>query len=165
MSLQRFEVERFRVVSSKPFEKVFAALEAAVGHPDLAQFRRQMEQAHTEQEMVEAVRQAVGSSGLMEFARYDLGAVVQKSASHAAPRSIRLVVGNPLIMRQMLRQVPDAGSYAPVTILVDERAGGVQLSYDRMRSYLAPYANKEASQVATDLDAKVESLLLVAAQS
>jgi hypothetical protein len=30
---------------------------------------------------------------------------------------------------------PDAGSYAPVTVLVDERAEGVYLSYDRMTSF------------------------------
>jgi len=36
---------------------------------------------------------------------------------------IRFLIGNPLIMRQMVQHVPDAGSYAPVTILIDERAG------------------------------------------
>jgi hypothetical protein len=59
--------------------------------------------------------------------------------------------------------VPDAGSYAPVTILVDERADGVHLSYDRMASYLAPYENAAALAVAKDLDTKVEDLLREAA--
>jgi len=58
---------------------------------------------------------------------------------------------------------PDAGSYAPVTVLVDERAEGVYLSYDRMTSFLAPYQNAEALKVARDLDAKVEALLASAA--
>jgi hypothetical protein len=44
-------------------------------------------------------------------------------------------------MKEMAKHVPDAGSYAPITILVDERPeGGVRLSYDRMTSLLAPYA-------------------------
>ena len=71
----------------------------------------------------------------------------------------RLVIGNPLIMREMVKHVPDAGSYAPVTILIDERPDGVHLSYDRMASFLAPYENAEALKVAQDLDTKVEALL------
>ena len=41
-------------------------------------------------------------------------------------------------MKQMVRSTPDAGSYAEVTILIDERGGGTYLSYDTMASYLAP---------------------------
>jgi hypothetical protein len=63
----------------------------------------------------------------------------------------------------MAKHVPDAGSYAPVTVLVDERADGVHLSYDRMVSFLAPYNNSEALKVARDLDEKVEALLSAAA--
>ena len=59
----------------------------------------------------------------------------------------------------MVEHVPDAGSYAPLTILVDERPDGVHLSYDRMVSFLAPYGNPEAFRVAQDLDSKVEALL------
>jgi hypothetical protein len=66
-------------------------------------------------------------------------------------------------MRQMVKHVPDAGSYAPVTILIDERPDGVHLSYDRMASFLAPYRSPEALKVAQDLDAKVEALLTAAA--
>ena len=51
------------------------------------------------------------------------------------------------------------GSYAPVTVLVDERLDGVYLSYDRMVSFLAPYGNREALQVAQNLDKKIEDLL------
>ena len=62
-------------------------------------------------------------------------------------------------MKEMAKHVPDAGSYAPVTVLVDERADGVHLSYDRMSSLLAPYGNTDAFRVAQDLDKKVEDLL------
>jgi hypothetical protein len=67
-------------------------------------------------------------------------------------------------MREMAKGVPDAASYAPVTILVDERSDGVHLSYDSMASLLAPYASEEALAVARDLDAKIEGLLATAAQ-
>lgn len=72
---------------------------------------------------------------------------------------MRFVIGNPLIMKEVAKHVPDAGSYAPVTVLVDEPADGVHLSYDRMVSLMKPYANAEALEVAKDLDAKVEALL------
>lgn len=48
-------------------------------------------------------------------------------------------------------------------MLVDERADGVHLSYDRISTFLAPYGNADALQVAQDLDKKVEGLLKQAA--
>ena len=66
---------------------------------------------------------------------------------------LRLVVGNPLIMMEMTKVVPDAASYGPVTILVNERGDGVHLSYDFMESFLTPYGNESALKVARDLDA------------
>lgn len=76
---------------------------------------------------------------------------------------IRFVIGNPLIMKEMAKHVPEAGSYGPVTVLADERADGVHLSYDRMASLLAPYKNPDALEVARNLDNKVEDLLRQAA--
>jgi uncharacterized protein (DUF302 family) len=99
----------------------------------------------------------------MEFFRLDLGMVLRKDRGDKAPRSVRFIIGNPLTMKSMLEHVPDAGSYAPVTILVDERADGVHLTYDKMASFLAPYGSAEAMKVAQDLDAKVEALLTKAA--
>jgi hypothetical protein len=66
-------------------------------------------------------------------------------------------------MKEMAKHVPDAGFHAPVTVLVDERADGVHLSYDTMTSLLAAYGNRDALDVAGDLDSKVENLLRSAA--
>jgi len=46
-----------------------------------------------------------------------------------------------------------------VTVLIDERADGVHLSYDTMAGFLASYGSAEALKVARDLDSKVERLL------
>jgi uncharacterized protein (DUF302 family) len=89
----------------------------------------------------------------------DHGAILRKETGLDTPKIVRLVVGNPLIMKEMAKHVPDAGSYAPVTILVDERPDGVHLTYDRMASLLAPYGNPDALAVARDLDSKIENLL------
>ena len=62
-------------------------------------------------------------------------------------------------MKEMVKHVPDAGFYAPVTILVDERPDGVHVSYDKMESYLLTDGSREALTVARDLDAKIRTLL------
>jgi uncharacterized protein (DUF302 family) len=99
----------------------------------------------------------------MQFVEFDHGTIVRKGTEHHTSRIIRLVIGNPLIMKEMAKRVPDAGSYAPVTVLVDERADGVHISYDRMASLLAPYGNLDALELAESLDAKLEDLLQKAA--
>ena len=90
--------------------------------------------------------------------------VLQKENGTAKPRILRIVAGNPLIMKEMVKHVVDAGSYAPVTILIEERPDSVRISYDRMASYLAPYGNSDALKVARELDAKVERILTAAAK-
>lgn len=56
------------------------------------------------------------------------------------------VVGNPIIMKEMVKTVPEAASYAPITILVDERADGVHLSYDSMASLIGPTGVRQLSR-------------------
>jgi uncharacterized protein (DUF302 family) len=163
MAIKEIHLQRFSVTSSKSFQDILARIDVAVGHPDMTGFRRDVAAAATYAELEKVVQAAIGRSGLMEFARFDLGEILRKQPGTEARRSVRLVVGNPLIMKQMVEHVPDAGSYAPVTVLIDERQDGVWLSYDRMASLLAPYKNPQALQVAHDLDAKVESLLVAAA--
>lgn len=100
----------------------------------------------------------------MEMAHFDIGEVLRKELGERAPRVLRLVIGNPLIMKEMVKHVPDAASYAPVTVLIDQRPDGVYLSYDLMVSLLAPYGNAEALAVARQLDDKVVALLTAAAE-
>lgn len=163
MATIEVKVERFSLISPKPFSEVLAAIDAALGHPDMHQFHKNLAAAKSWQELERVIAVAAGPSGLMEFVRFDFGMVLEKAQSSPAPRILRIIAGNPLIMRQMADRVPDAGSYVPVTILIDERADGVHLSYDFIESYLAPYGNVDALEVARSLDAKVKALLQSAA--
>ena len=163
MPIKRFEIERFSVTSSKPFEAVVDALKAGVGRLDLAEFGKASHSSGTFAELEAVINREPGGTGLMLFMELDHGAVLRKESGHDKPKMIRLVVGNPLIMKEMAKRVPDAGSYAPITILVDERSDGVHLSYDTMVSLLTPYGNTDALKVAQDLDLKVEKLLKDAA--
>jgi hypothetical protein len=163
MTIKELKVQRFSVTSSKGFHDIVALIEAAVGRPDMREFARNLRAANTLPEMEQVVGEATGPSELMEFTRMDLGEVLRKRVGTEAWRSLRLIVGNHVIMSSMVEHVPDAGSYAPVTILIDERADGVHLSYDRMASFLASYGNPETLKIAQDLDLKVEALLTAAA--
>jgi|SRR5215813_7231904 len=163
MPTKQITLERVSVISRKSFQNVLAALDEAVGHPDMNAFRKSVAAATTLSELERVIQPAIGPSGFMEFIRIDHGEVVYKGKAGGRPGIVRLVIGNPLIMKQMVQHLPDAGSYAPVTILVDERPDGVHLSYDQVASLLAPYGNMEASKVARELDAKVEALLASAA--
>ena len=161
--ISKVEMERFTVISVKPFDDVIAAMKTSVGNPNMAEFGKAVQEAESAAELDAVVRRVLGRSGLMLFIEFDHGLIVRKGTERHSARIIRLVMGNPLIMKEMAKHVPDAGAYAPVTVLVDERADGVHLSYDRMASLLASYGNNDALNVARDLDAKVEDLLRQAA--
>jgi uncharacterized protein (DUF302 family) len=161
--IKTIEIERFSLTTSKQLDEVIAGINAAIGHPDMAEFGRSTREARSFAEMKSAVQKGLSTVGLMLFLQLDHGAVLRRETGRETPKMIRFVIGNPLIMKEMVKHVPDAGSYAPVTVLVDERSDGVHLSYDRMASFLAPYGNHDALEVARDLDKKIEDLLREAA--
>lgn len=163
MTTKQVNVQRVSVISLKSFEEVLAGLEATVGHPKMDGFFREVSSAKTYVELEKFINKVIGVSGFMEFIRFDLGEIMRKDRGEKAPRSLRLLIGNPLIMKEMVERVPEAGAYTPVTILIDERADGVHLSYDKMASFLAPCGNPEALKVAQGLDSKVEAMLRAAA--
>jgi uncharacterized protein (DUF302 family) len=163
MPVAQLSLQRLSLTCKNPFDAVVAKFEAAIGHPNMVDFRKQMAATKTYAEMEAVVHGVLGPSGFMEFARYDLGAVMKNEQQDGGRKSVRFVVGNPLIMKEMVKRVPDAGSYAPVTILIDDRPDGVHLSYDKMESLLSSYGDMDALKVARELDAKVESLLAEAA--
>ena len=163
MATRQINVERFSLTSSKTFQDIVAALEKKISRPDMNKFFKDVAASRTDDDLKRIVHDVVGPADLMEFARFDQGLILRMELGAKAPRVLRLVAGNPLIMRQMVKLVPDAGSYAPVTILIDERPDGVHLSYDTMASFIRSCGNAEALKVAEALDSKVEALLEAAA--
>jgi uncharacterized protein (DUF302 family) len=161
--IRKIEIERFSLIASKQFDDVVAAINAGIGHPDIAEFWSSTQKTRSAAELESTIEKAVGKTGLMLFVAFNHGAIINQTTGREKSRMIRFVIGNPLIMKEMAKHVPDAGSYAPVTVLVDERNDGVHLSYDRMASLLAPYDNPDALEVARNLDTKVEDLLRRAA--
>ena len=150
MTIAKVEVDRFSITCSKPFESVVAALKSAVGQPDIVEFFKAMSAAKSFPDLERVVQSTVGRTGLMLFAEFELGAVLRRETGLETPKIIHCLVGNPLIMKEMVKHVPDAGSYAPVTVLIDE---------DKMESRLLPYGNSDALAVARNLDSKITTLL------
>ena len=159
MTIAKVEVERFSLTCSQPFQRVVAKLKSAVGQPDMVEYFRATRAANSFPELERIVQSGLGRSGLMLFAEFDLGSILRRETGAATPESMRFLIGNPLIMKEMVKHVPDAGSYAPVTILVDERPDGVHVCYDKMESYLNSYGNLNALTVARSLDTKIATLL------
>jgi uncharacterized protein (DUF302 family) len=153
------QIERLCFISKRSFEEVLAGLYNAISRPNLDEFTQRLKQAHDLQDFTRIVDSAVGSSGLLEFLHLDLGAAIRVGSLKRPYRMIRIIAGNPMIMRSMTQSVPAAGSYAPITILIYQFDGDVFVCYDRLASQLAAYDNKEVWQIANDLDQKVIALI------
>src|SRR5260370_22843918 len=159
MHTSQVNVKRWSITSPKPFDVVVASVEKAIGRPNMIEFIANMTGATSFEEMQNVVHGSVSDIGLMEFMRLDHGAVLAKAGVDGNPKSVRLIMGNPLIMQSMTRLVPDAGPYAPVTVVIDQRPAGVHLSYDEMASFLGPHRNEEALESERDPAANVKRVL------
>jgi len=112
--IRKVEMERFTVISARPFDEIVAAIKASIGNPNMAEFVKSTQEAKSATDLEVAIQPALGRTGLMLFVEFDQGMILRKGTDRHGSRMIRLVVGNPLIMKEMAKHVPDAGSYAPV---------------------------------------------------
>jgi uncharacterized protein YidB (DUF937 family) len=155
-------VRRHVLTSERPFHVVLDVVYESISQPDIGALFARLAASTSYEELSALVGQAQGSAGLMRFLHLDLDTVLalDPQADQAGRRLVRLIAGNPVTMGQMTRHIADAGSYAPVTILIQELAGGgTQVAYDTVTSAIAPYQNAAVSQVAHRLDTEVLTLL------
>jgi hypothetical protein len=155
-------VRRYVLTSERPFQVVLDGIFGGISQPDIGALFAKLAASTSYEEFTALVRQAQGSAGLMRFLQLDLDTALalDPQARQAGRRLVRLIAGNPVTMGQMTRHLPAAGSYAPVTILIqDLPGGGTQVAYDTVASAIAPYGDAAASQVAERLDTEVLSLL------
>ena len=54
--IRKMEIERFSLISSRPFDQVVTALNAGIGHPDMAEFMRSTREARSFAELKSAFR-------------------------------------------------------------------------------------------------------------
>ena len=77
MATKQITIERFSVVSAKPFAEVVRAIDAQVGHPDIKQFYEAIREAE-DQALQRVVNDAVSPRDLMEFISLDHGVVLRR---------------------------------------------------------------------------------------
>jgi uncharacterized protein (DUF302 family) len=156
-------VERHEFLSAKPFDEVLAAVRAGLGHPDFAALEPRLA-SETDWDSYQAtVAAETGTSGLMVFLELDLGGVVMRDPAGNRFREVRIIAGNPVTMSSLARTTPEAGAFAPVTILLFERPDAVHLRYDTLYSSVGDELDVDARAQAKHLDDSVLSLLAGAA--
>ena len=106
MRSTEIRVRRLSVVTSAPFDTVVSTLTATVGRPDMNAFHHALTDARTAADLEGVVRDAVGPSQLMEFVRFDAGEVLRKDQGKPSPRILRILIGNPVIMKEMAKAFP-----------------------------------------------------------
>jgi hypothetical protein len=155
-------VRRHVLTSERPFQVVLDGIYTGISQPDIGTLFAKLAASTSYEEFSALVRRAQGSAGLLRFLQLDLDTALalDPQAHQAGRRLVRLIAGNPVTMGQMTRHLPAAGSYAPITILIQELpGGGTQVAYDTVASAIAPYGDAAASQVAQRLDTEVLGLL------
>ena len=65
--IAKIEVERFTLITSKPFDQVVAGINAAIGHPNMAEFSRSTHEARSFAELKSAVEKGLSKAKLMAF--------------------------------------------------------------------------------------------------
>jgi len=163
MTTEKFTGERLTIISDKTFEEVVAAVRSQIGQPDMAEFTQTIRKSTNFDEIAAFVQKSVSKLDLMRFMELDQGIILRRETGADGPKIVRFSIGNPLIMRLLTREVPEAGTYVPVTLMVIERPDGVVLSYDKMATSPGVAANAAALKVATLLDEKIEKLMTNAA--
>ncbi len=83
--IRKIEIERFSLTTSKRFDEVIAGVNAAIGHPDMAEFGRSTHEARSLAELKSAVEKGLSKAGLMLFMQLDQGAVLQKETGRRQP--------------------------------------------------------------------------------
>ncbi len=157
MNKSRFSIDHVRFESDKSFEKVAKAFERQLG-----KFDPDVRKAATEGGDTEAAKAKIaamaGSSGFMLFGTEDHGALLRLASQNR--KAIQYVVGNPLIALQMTQHDIRASLYAPLRVLLYEKADGKTcIEYDKTSSLFGQYGNAEIDGVAAMLDRKLEALV------
>jgi hypothetical protein len=65
--IKKIEIERFSLTTSKSFDEVVACVNAAIGHPDIAEFAGSTHEARPFAELKSAVERGLSKAGLMSF--------------------------------------------------------------------------------------------------
>lgn len=159
-SIDIVQVSHVRVDFHGSFDEVTASLEKLLGRFDptvSSTFAKDPSLADQQLQSME------GEEYLMIFQILDHGGLFKLIGQ--TRKAKRYTIGNPRIAFQMTRHDIRAGLYVPFNILVvDQGNDTVRVEYDLPSSVLNQFGNAQVSEVARQLDGKIERLLAKASQ-
>jgi hypothetical protein len=157
---RRFEGIRVVVTTKTPFDQILARLAELVGQTPVDQLPDIVRTAKNSEEFAEEVqRRFIGKSDFMKFIEVNHGGYLRFYGIHR--RTVRWVLGNPLIAQTMIRHDISAGLFAPVEMLITEAEDGegASLTYVLPSSAMVIDDNPPLQSAAKDLDEKFAALV------
>jgi uncharacterized protein (DUF302 family) len=151
---------RIEVTTSVGFDDVLDRLRALMGRVNPAEIVKLAQTNIPEADFVRMIEEKYeGESGFMLFAEIDHGGWLTKFGVDR--RTVRWILGNPLIAVTMIRHDITAGLFAPVEILVTETGDGqgTTITYLRPSSLMMIGDNPPLRAAVTLLDAKFDALI------
>jgi uncharacterized protein (DUF302 family) len=158
-----FHGVRIEADTSVGFDEVLNRLRQLMGKTSLPAIEALAKQSISQAEYVEQVeRLFVGPSGFTLFAEINHGAWIPKFGIDR--RTVRWILGNPLIAITMIRHDITAGLFAPVEVLITEKEDrrGTTLTYIRPSSVMVTNDNPPLLKAAKALDEKLDALVSAA---
>jgi uncharacterized protein (DUF302 family) len=142
------------------FDEITASLEKLLGRFDPQVISTFAKDPHLADQQLQKME---GEENLMIFQVLDHGGLFKLIGQ--SRKAKRYTIGNPRIAFQMTRHEIRAGLYVPFNMLVvDQGNNTVRVEYDRPSSLLNQFGNAQVSEVAAQLDSKIERLIEKAQQ-
>jgi uncharacterized protein (DUF302 family) len=160
-----FQGLRIEVDTLVSFDEVLSRLRRLMGDASVPEFAALAKGTMTEAEFAQKVDERfVGESGFTLFHEIDHGGWLPRFGMNR--RSVRWILGNPLIAVTMIRHDITAGLFAPVEILVTEKesGAGTNVTYMLPSSLMVIEENPPLRKAAKALDEKLDALIAKATE-
>lgn len=155
---RRFEGVRVVRKVSADMDVVVAKLRARMGQLSFAEVIDMAQKARSADDFESEARKYIPESGFVIFDEIDHGAWLQRYG--LGPKSLRWLLGNPIIAVTMIRHDPTAGLFVPIELLLNEGPdGGCAITYVVPSSLIAIDDNPPLLAAAKRLDDKFEVLM------
>ena len=155
-----FEGIRLTVSTARSYDSVLDRLRGLMGTSTVGDIVSLAKEPISEEEFARQVEtRHIGESGFTLFGEIDHGGWLPKFGIEQ--RSVRWIVGNPLIAITMIRLDITAGLFAPVELLVTEKKDrtGTTVTYVRPSTLMVIDDNPPLLAAAEALDAKFAALV------
>ena len=152
--IDEYVVKHYEHVSTKSFEEVVKAFEAAVGDGDDGKFLNGMKALSNVQDWENFCKSTFGPSGFLHLMTFDHGRWLKFYG--IAGKAVQYTYGNPLLAQTMVKHDIGVCLQVPFRILIYETAKGeVRIAYDLPSSLMARLHNDEVDEAALKIDPKV----------